>query len=62
MQCPDVSTSSRIKMLDIFMLAMLTGRERTRIEFEGLLRAAGFRLDRVIDIGLATTILEASVI
>jgi hypothetical protein len=49
-------------LLHCFRLAMLTGRERTRIEFEGLLSASGFRLDKVIDIGLATSILEASVI
>jgi hypothetical protein len=59
---PDDSNPSWIKMLDIFMLAMLTGKERTRHEFEGLLAASGFRLDRVIDIGLGTSILDASVI
>ena len=45
-----------------FMLAMLTGKERTRREFEELLEASGFRLDRVLDIGLATSMLEASVV
>ena len=59
---PDDSNPSWIKMLDIFMLAMLTGKERTRREFEDLLAASGFRLDRVIDVGLGTSILEASVI
>ena len=39
-----------------------TGKERTRREFEGLLAASGFRLDRVIDVGLGTSILDASVI
>jgi hypothetical protein len=59
---PDDSNPSWIKMLDLFMLAMLTGKERTRREFEDLLAASGFRLDRVIDIGLGTSILDASVI
>ena len=59
---PDDSNPSWIKMLDIFMLAMLTGKERTRREFEDLLAASGFRLDRVIDVGLGTSILDASVI
>jgi hypothetical protein len=49
-------------MLDIFMLALLTGKERTRREFESLLAASGFRLDKVIDVGLGTSILEASAI
>ena len=56
------SNPSWIKMLDIFMLAMITGKERTRREFEHLLTASGFRLDTVMDIGLGTSILEASVI
>ena len=64
--CPLISFRMRnqgwIKMLDIFMLAMLTGKERTRREFEDLLAASGFRLDRVIDVGLSTSILDASVI
>ena len=49
-------------MLDIFMLVGLTGKERTRHEFEHLLAASRFRLDRVIDVGLGTSILEASVV
>ena len=59
---PADSNPSWIKMLDIFMLAGLTGKERTRREFEELLAASGFRLDRVIDIGMAMSILESSVI
>ena len=51
-----------IKMVDIFMMTLLTGKERTRREFEVLLTASGFRLDNVIDVGLGTSILEASVI
>jgi hypothetical protein len=59
---PEDSNPSWIKMLDIFMLVMLTGKERTRREFENLLGASGFKLDRVIDVGLGTSILEASVV
>jgi hypothetical protein len=36
------------KLLDIEMLVMLTGRERTKQEFEELYQAAGFRLSRII--------------
>jgi len=59
---PDDSNPSWIKMLDIFMLAELTGKERTHREFESMLAASGFRLDRVISVGLGTSILEASVV
>ena len=59
---PEDLNPSWIKMLDLFMLVLLTGKERTRREFEGLLAASGFRLDRVIDVGLGMSILDASVI
>ena len=59
---PEDLNPSWIKMLDLFMLVLVTGKERTRREFEGLLAASGFRLDRVIDVGLGTSILDASVI
>ena len=46
------------KALDIRMLAMFGGSQRTRSEYDALLGQAGFRLDRVIDLGgdLAITI------
>jgi hypothetical protein len=59
---PEHNQPSWIKMLDIAMMTLLTGKERTRSEFEGLLSASGFKLDRVIDVGLDTYILEASVL
>ena len=48
------------KETDLFMLVFLHSRERTRSEYQGLLAGAGWRLDRVIDIGLSTAILEAA--
>jgi hypothetical protein len=36
------------KMLDIIMLAVTGGRERTRSEYEKLLASTGFRSERVI--------------
>jgi O-methyltransferase len=59
---PEDCDPSWIKMLDIFMMVILTGKERTRREFESLLCTSGFRLDRVIDVGQGTSILEASVV
>jgi len=40
------------KELDIRMLAMFEGKERTEAEFAALLASAGFRLDRVTDLGV----------
>ena len=36
------------KVLDIIMLTVTGGRERTRVEYQTLFEAGGFRLDRVI--------------
>lgn len=44
------------------MLGELTGKERTQSEFEILLKNSNFRLDRVIDAGLNTFILEAATV
>jgi hypothetical protein len=35
--------------MDLNMLGVLTGQERTQTEYEHLLTAAGFHLHRVID-------------
>ena len=40
------------KELDIRMLAMFEGKERTEAEFAALLARAGFRLDQVVDLGV----------
>jgi hypothetical protein len=44
------------------MLTELTGKERTQAELGELLAKAGFTLDRVIDAGAHTFILEASTV
>jgi hypothetical protein len=59
---PENAERSWITTLDLFMLALFSGKERTRSEFETVLSQTGFRLDRVIDVGLGTFILEASVV
>jgi hypothetical protein len=48
--------------VDLLMLGELTGKERTKSEFDGLLAGAGFQLDRVIDTGSNIYLLEASVV
>jgi len=59
---PNDSKPSWIKMLDIFMLALLNGKERTLAEFEALFAASGFRLDKVTDAGLSMSVLEATAV
>lgn len=45
--------------LDIVMLMVVTGRERTAAEFESLLARAGFRLDRILRTPSLPSVLEA---
>jgi hypothetical protein len=59
---PDDGKPNWTLFVDLIMLAEFTGRERTQPEFKALLDGAGFRLDRVLDCGLNTFILEASVV
>jgi hypothetical protein len=59
---PEDSEQSWTLFVDLIMLGELTGKERTKPEFAKLLGDAGFRLDRVIDIGCNTFLLEATVI
>jgi O-methyltransferase domain len=57
---PEGSDPNWVTTMDLQMLTLLTGRERTEREYKALLAAVGFRLDRSIDIGLKTSILEAT--
>jgi hypothetical protein len=50
-------TQDRIS--DLEMLAMLSGRERTREEFKALFQRAGLRLGRLVPTGAPESILEA---
>lgn len=47
------------KVLDIHMLALLGGRQRTRPEYEALLKQGGCTLQREIDTRTGVSILEA---
>jgi len=49
----------RSKMLDIVMLAITGGRERTRGAYEALLKPAGFRLERIIPTPSGYSVVEA---
>jgi hypothetical protein len=49
------------KVLDVIMLAVTGGRERTRHEYEALLLAAGFRMERMVETASPFSIIEAVV-
>lgn len=48
------------KILDLNMLAMSSGRERTRAEFRTLLRAAGFEMGRIVATMAPQSLIEAT--
>jgi len=56
---PEDSKPSWTKMLDLQMLTLLSGKERTAKEYSEMLRTAGFHLDRLFDVGMSTSILES---
>ncbi len=59
---PDDPGPDWSKMLDIHMLALLGGRQRTRQEYEALFSRSGFVLQREIDTRAGISILEAEVL
>jgi len=56
---PDVSQAHVANGLDIVMLVLTGGQERTRNEHEALLKSAGFSLNRVVTTESSYSILEA---
>jgi hypothetical protein len=57
----DDPNPSWAKILDIQMLAILAGKERTRTQYAELFTAAGLRFEREIETGVGVSILEAAV-
>jgi SAM-dependent methyltransferase len=59
MVVPDTDATSFSKLLDLNMLAMTGGRERTQAEFRALLDAADYKLTRIIPTMAPQSIIEA---
>lgn len=57
---PENNTLDWSKMLDVHMLALLGGKQRTRQEFKALLAEAGFTFEREVDTGAGSSIIEAA--
>jgi len=60
MVIPDDNAPSMAAMVDMNMLVMLPGRERSLQEYRSLLEAAGLGLDRVIETRSPFQVIEAS--
>jgi O-methyltransferase domain/Dimerisation domain len=59
MVLPDGDTPHRGKLLDMVMLAITGGQERTEAEYADLLRRAAFRLNRVVPTESDASVVEA---
>jgi predicted O-methyltransferase YrrM len=56
---PDTDEPHLGKMIDMIMMTILSGTERTRNEYEALLNRAGFTLDEVIATHAPTSLIVA---
>ena len=56
---PEHGTPSAAALYDVNMLVLLTGKERTRTQFESLLRAAGLDLNKVTLVSETESLIEA---
>lgn len=56
---PEANSACFSKLLDINMMVMTSGRERTKSEFQRLLHGADFRLNRIIPTLAPQSIVEA---
>ena len=56
---PDAASASFSKLLDLNMLVMNGGRERTKAEFQALLDTADYKLTRIIPTMAPQSIIEA---
>jgi hypothetical protein len=59
MVVPESSANCFSKLLDLNMLVMTGGRERTKAEFNALLHAAGFKLARIVPTIAPQCVIEA---
>ena len=60
MVLPDTIGPPPVHLMDLNMLVMRDGRERTKDEFAGLLGAAGLRFDRVVPSQGLFSLIEAT--
>ncbi|MGH3148632.1 MAG: methyltransferase, partial [Rubrobacter sp.] len=56
---PPGDASSPARLLDLLLLTLVGGKERTEEEFRQLLGDAGFALSRIIPTTVGTSVIEA---
>jgi SAM-dependent methyltransferase len=56
---PEGNTPHSGKLVDLWLLLLVGGRERTKAEYERLLADAGFRLDRITETPAGLSVIEA---
>jgi hypothetical protein len=59
MVVPEPGANCFSKLLDLNMLVMTGGRERTKAEFTALLHAAGYKLTRIVPTLAPQCVIEA---
>jgi SAM-dependent methyltransferase len=59
---PEDERSSQVPLLDLNMLVLLPGCERTAKQFDGLFKAAGLRLDRITETDSPVQVIEAAAV
>jgi hypothetical protein len=55
----DIGEPGTTALRDLNMMVMLTGRERTASEYSGLLKQAGFRIQKIGPLRSSTVVMEA---
>ena len=60
MVIPPDNSPSMAQAMDLNMLVLLTGRERTESEYRDLLAAGGFKIERLIPTQTPFSVIEAS--
>ena len=59
---PEAPGPNAAALLDLAMMTLLGGKQRTRSEYAKLYEAAGLRLDRVITLPSAASIIEGTAV
>ena len=56
---PEENGGHFIKDVDVYMMALFSGRERTESEFKLLFESSGFKLEKITPTGSTLSIIEA---
>lgn len=57
---PEERESHVVKDVDVYMMALFSGRERTKSEFKELFESSGLKMTRITPTGSMLSIIEAT--